>query len=100
MLFNEDYIVRQTLGKLEKCRLKLNSDKIMVLDREDKMVRESNYWRTRCEHFYIIHRKANWVGHFLRRNCFLHDAIEGQITEVKGAGRRMMIWETEEDIGN
>ena len=32
----------------------------------------------------ILHRKANCVGHILRRNC-LHDAIEGQMKEV---GRR------------
>ena len=31
----------------------------------------------------ILRRKANWIGHFLRRNCLLHDAIEGQMTEVK-----------------
>ena len=24
----------------------------------------------------ILHRKANWFGHILRRNSFLHDAIE------------------------
>ena len=24
----------------------------------------------------------------MRRNCLLHDAIEGQMTEVKGVGRR------------
>ena len=35
----------------------------------------------------ILRRKANWIGHILRRNCLLHDAIEGQITEVKGVGR-------------
>ena len=35
----------------------------------------------------ILRRKANWIGHILRRNC-LHDAIEGQMTEVKGVGRR------------
>ena len=28
------------------------------------------------------------IGHILRRNCLLHDAIEGQMTEVKGVGRR------------
>ena len=33
-------------------------------------------------------RKANWIGHILRRNCLLHDAIEGQMTEVKSVGRR------------
>jgi hypothetical protein len=36
----------------------------------------------------ILRRKANWISHILRRNCFLHDAIEGQMTEVKGVGRR------------
>ena len=30
----------------------------------------------------ILHRKANWIGHILRRNCLL------QMTEVKGVGRR------------
>ena len=24
----------------------------------------------------ILHRKAYWVGHILRRNCFFHDATE------------------------
>ena len=33
-------------------------------------------------------RKANWIGHILRRNCILHDAIEGQMMEVKGVGIR------------
>ena len=37
---------------------------------------------------YILLRKVNWIGHILRRNCLLHDTIEGQITEVKGVGRR------------
>ena len=36
----------------------------------------------------ILRRKANWIGHILRRNC-LHDTIEGQMTEVKGVGRRI-----------
>ena len=36
----------------------------------------------------ILRRKANWVGHIARRNYLLHDAIEGQMTEVKGVGRR------------
>ena len=37
----------------------------------------------------ILRRKVNWIGHILRRNCFLHDAIEGQVMEVKGVrGRR------------
>ena len=32
--------------------------------------------------------KANWIGHILRRNCLLHDAIEGQMTGKKGVRRR------------
>ena len=36
----------------------------------------------------ILRRKANWIGHILRKNCLLHDAIEGQMTELKGVGRR------------
>jgi hypothetical protein len=36
----------------------------------------------------ILRRKANWIGHILRRNCLLHDAIEGQMMKVKGLGKR------------
>jgi hypothetical protein len=36
----------------------------------------------------IPYRKANWIGHFLSRNCLVHDAIQGELTEVKGEGRR------------
>ena len=36
----------------------------------------------------ILRRKANWIGHILRRNCLLHDPIEGQMTEVKAMRRR------------
>ena len=67
----------------------------MVLEEngEDKVVRVSNEQvlnrigekRTLLNN--ILRRKANWIGH-LRRNCLLHDAIEGQMTEVKGVGRR------------
>ena len=35
----------------------------------------------------ILRTKANWIGHILRRNCLLHDAIEGQMKKV-GVGRR------------
>jgi hypothetical protein len=40
----------------------------------------------------ISKRKANWIGHILRRNCLLQQAIEGKIKwaiEVTGKrGRR------------
>ena len=46
------------------------SEKVMnqqVLDRiESKMALLNN----------ILRRKANWIGHILRRNCFLHDGCE------------------------
>ena len=32
--------------------------------------------------------EPNWIGHILRRNCLFHDVIEGQMTKVKGVGRR------------
>ena len=36
----------------------------------------------------ILCGKANWICNILRRNYLLHDAIEGQMTEVKGVRRR------------
>ena len=39
----------------------------------------------------IPRRKANWIGHIMRRNCLLYDAIEGEMTEAKGVARRRRI---------
>ena len=40
----------------------------------------------------IIKRKANWIGHILRRNCLLKQVIEGkikgQIEMTRRQGRR------------
>jgi len=37
----------------------------------------------------IRKRKANWIGHILRRNCLLQRVIEGKIKEgIEGTGRR------------
>ena len=37
----------------------------------------------------IRKRKANWIGHILRRNCLLKQVIEGKIKEViEVTGRR------------
>jgi hypothetical protein len=33
----------------------------------------------------------SWIAHILRRNCLLPDAIEGQMMEVKGVGRRTQL---------
>jgi len=38
------------------------------------------------EHRHILHeiskRRANWIGHILRRNCLLQRVIEGKIKWV------------------
>jgi hypothetical protein len=39
----------------------------------------------------VKQRKANWIGHILRRNCLLKHAIEGKIK-----GRKY----EEEDVGS
>ena len=31
----------------------------------------------------ILLRKANWIGHILRRNCLLHDVTVGQMTSKR-----------------
>ena len=57
----------------------------------------------------ILRRKANCIGHILRRTCLLHDAIERIMTEVKGLGRRTQLlddmrkiryWELKEEAEN
>jgi hypothetical protein len=36
----------------------------------------------------IKRRKANWIGHILRRNCLLKDVIEGRLEGmIKMTGR-------------
>ena len=48
----------------------------------------------------ILRIKANWNGHILKRNCLLRDAIEGQMTEVKGVGRRRRRTQLLDDLRN
>jgi ribosomal 50S subunit-associated protein YjgA (DUF615 family) len=36
----------------------------------------------------IRRRKANWIGHMLRRNCLLKQVIEGKIKGEMGVTRR------------
>ena len=36
----------------------------------------------------IRKRKANWIGHILRRNCLLKQVIEGKIKGEMGVTRR------------
>ena len=36
----------------------------------------------------IRKRKINWLGHWLRRNCLLKDALEGMVNGTNVRGRR------------
>jgi hypothetical protein len=36
----------------------------------------------------IKRRKANWIGHILRRNCLLKHVIEGKIERTRRRGKR------------
>jgi hypothetical protein len=53
----------------------------------------------------IRKRKANWIGHFLRRNCLLQQVIEGKIqggievSERQGRGRRKLLDDLKERRG-
>ena len=43
---------------------------------EEVLLRVKEKWNIIHE---IIKRKANWIGHILRRNCLLQLVIEGKI---------------------
>jgi hypothetical protein len=53
----------------------------------------------------IRKRKANWIGHILRRNCFLQLVIKGKIqggievTERRGRRRRKLLDDLKERRG-
>ena len=53
----------------------------------------------------IIKRKANWIGHILRRNCLLRWVIEGKIkvgievTRRRGRRRRKLLDEVKDRRG-
>jgi hypothetical protein len=36
----------------------------------------------------IKRRKANWIGHILRRNCLLKHVTEGKVKEMTGRRKR------------
>jgi hypothetical protein len=39
----------------------------------------------------IKRRKANWIGHILRRNCLLKRVIEGEVTGRRGRKRKQLL---------
>jgi len=46
------------------------------LRNEEVLLRVNEQWNTVHE---ISKRKANWIGHILRRNCLLQQVIEGKV---------------------
>jgi hypothetical protein len=52
----------------------------------------------------IKRRKANWIGHILRRNCLLKHVIEGQLegrietTGRRGRRRKQLLYDLKEKI--
>jgi hypothetical protein len=57
----------------------------------DRVINEAVLHRVKEER-NILHtirrRKANWIGHILRRNCLLKHIIEGNIIGTRRRGRR------------
>jgi hypothetical protein len=65
----------------------------VVLENDGPIVREVKYYtesRSRkISYKQQKRRKANWIGHILRRNCFLNEIIKGKIKGRTGVtGRR------------
>jgi len=56
------------------CNDSVENEEVLVRVEEDMNILHTMKWR-----------KANWIGHILRRNCFLKHVIEGKI-EVTGRG--------------
>jgi hypothetical protein len=61
------------------------------ISRRDRINNEAVLHRVKEERI-ILHtirrRKANWIGHILRRNCLLKHIIEGNIRGIRRRGRR------------
>jgi hypothetical protein len=69
---------------------------VLEKDGEDQLGRSCDKWRSLLrfkEQRNILHeirkRKANWIGHILRRNCLLQRVIKGKIKGgIEVTGRR------------
>jgi hypothetical protein len=63
----------------------------MEISWADRVYNEAVLHRVKEERNFlhtIRRRKANWIGHILRRNCLLSDIIDGKIIETRRRGRR------------
>jgi hypothetical protein len=80
-------------------------EKVTSTDR----VRNEEVLHTVKEERDMVHtmkrRKANWIGHILRRNCFLKHAIEGkkegrtEVTGRRGRRRKKLLDDLKEKTG-
>jgi hypothetical protein len=58
------------------------SDLVLEKDKEDQLNRSCEKWGSGEKYpTYRKRRKANWIGHILRRNCLLKHIIEGRREE-------------------
>ena len=68
----------------------MEKDGALKMDRQNKknavVLERVGEGRTVLE--LIRKRKINWLGHWLRRNCLLKDALEGMVNGKKVRGRR------------
>ena len=81
---------------------------VLEKDGKDQLDWSCEKWRVK-EQRNILHeirkRKANWVGHILRRNCLLQRVIEGKIkgglevTGRRGRRRRKLLDDLKERRG-
>ena len=81
------------------CRyIMFNKIKLITTGKTYKTIHYFAHWRLRFQNsFYwvvkvkvreIRKRKANWIGHILRRNCLLKQVIEGKIKGEMHVTRR------------
>jgi hypothetical protein len=67
---------------------------VLEKNAEDKLDRSCEKWRSITqseggEEYRTYNKKANWIGHNLRRNCLLKHVIEGKLEgRIEMTGRR------------
>ena len=67
----------------------MEKDGACKMDRRNKnAVMLEGVGERRIMHEVIEKRKRNWLGHWLRRNCLLKDALEGMVNGQKVRDRR------------
>jgi hypothetical protein len=59
------------------CTVRLNNEAALHRIKEERNILHT-----------VRRRKANWIGHILRRNCLLSHFIEGKIIWTRRRGRR------------